>query len=167
MTTQAPPSRRSFLKSGVLLAPLAAAPAAALAEDGVAPKLARLEAEAAVRALHAQWLRRINTGDRAAAAALFADPRLATVDDKWLAITAPADAEPPTIEISTDARRACGRYACVIESVIDLPLDSSFAQMAHAQGGGYIRQAERKIMIVDYVRNDTGWAIGRTRLANA
>lgn len=167
MTTQAPPSRRSFLKSGVLLAPLAAAPAAALAEEGAAPRLARLEAEAAVRTLHAQLLRRINKGDRAAAAALFADPQRATVDDTWLAITSPPDADPPLIEVSADTRKASGRYACVVESVIDLPLDSSFAQMAHAQGGGYIRQAERKIMIVDYVRNDIGWAIGRTQFANA
>lgn len=167
MTTQAPPSRRSFLKSGLLLAPLAAAPATALAQDGAASKLARLEAEAEVRALHGRWLRHINSGDHAGAAALFAEPRSGAVDDSWIAITTPADAEPYTLEVSADARSASGRYACVVESAIDLPLDSSFAQMAHAQGGGRIRQADPRLMAVEYIRDGSGWAISRVQFTNA
>ena len=55
-------SRRSFLKTGALVAaPLvAAAPAAALADDGSRARLARLEDERALEALHRKFLRYLN-----------------------------------------------------------------------------------------------------------
>ena len=58
--------RRSFLKTGALVAtPLAAiAPVAALAADDSGAKLARLEDERAVEALQRKFLRHLNgTGD--------------------------------------------------------------------------------------------------------
>ena len=55
--------RRSFLKSGALIAaPVAAVavPAAAFADDGSRARLARLEDERSVEALHRQFLRHLN-----------------------------------------------------------------------------------------------------------
>jgi len=167
MTTEAVPSRRSFLKGGVMLAPFVAAPAAALAPDDSRSRLTRLEAEMAARSLHADLLRRINTGDRIGAAALFADPRSARIDANWITVAAAADAEPDAIDVSADGRRACGRHVCMVETISAMALDSTFAQMAYAQGGGHVRQTERKVMIVDYVRNEAGWAIGQVQLTSA
>jgi len=161
MTSPAVPSRRSFLKGGVLLAPLVAAPAAALAEDGSAQRLAALESEASIRALHVQWLRRINAGEFAAAAALFAEPGSATLDGSWTAIRMQADGAPDgAIALSDHGRRACGRYACTVDIETVMPLDNIFAQMAHAQGGGAVRHSEHRLMTVDYLRKDGGWTIG-------
>jgi hypothetical protein len=84
-----------------------------------------------------------------------------------IAITSLADAEPRSLEVSTDGRRAIGRYDCLVERAIALPRDSSFAQMAHAQGGGYIRRADRKVMTVEYVRAEAGWAIVQAQFASA
>src|SRR5690606_14624017 len=55
--------RRSFLKSSALIAaPVAAVavPAAAFADDGSRARLARLEDERSVEALHRQFLRHLN-----------------------------------------------------------------------------------------------------------
>ncbi|MGC2506997.1 MAG: hypothetical protein WA369_10075, partial [Candidatus Acidiferrales bacterium] len=82
MSKEPDSTRRSFLKGGALLAaPLAAAmPAAMVADDGTKARLAKLENEAAIRALHQAWLRSIDTGARDEVASLFADPTRAALD---------------------------------------------------------------------------------------
>jgi hypothetical protein len=163
MTTQTIPSRRAFLKSGVCIAaPLVAVPAVAMAGEGTT-RLARLESEAAIRTLHGNLVRRINAGDRDAAAALFVGRR-ATFEPGLLAIT---DVETETVEWSPGESGARGRYPCKVEIETIMPMDCTFARMAHAQGGGCVRRTEQQVMLVDYLRGDTGWTIARVDFASA
>ena len=165
MTTERASTRRSFVKAGALLAaPLAAAaPALAMADDGRRTRLARLEDEAAMRDLHQAWLRRVNTGEDTAG--LFADPRRAAFDPAVRGVAADHAGEPDTIELAKDGLSAAGRFACIVETEADLGEDCTLAQMAHAQGGGFIHQTERRLLKVDYVKTARGWAIAKLALA--
>jgi hypothetical protein len=167
-------TRRSFLKRGALLAaPFAAvaAPAAILADDELKARLARLENEAAIRELHEAWLRRINTRkDRATvagdeAAALFANPKRAAFDPDVRGIAPDHAGEPDAIDVAADGERAAGRFHCVVETETAIARDSTLAQMAHAQGGGYVRRAERCVLKVEYVKASGAWLIAKAELA--
>ncbi|MFZ0785235.1 MAG: hypothetical protein WAM67_05560 [Candidatus Acidiferrales bacterium] len=154
MSKEPDSTRRSFLKGGALLAaPLAAAmPAAMVADDGTKARLAKLENEAAIRALHQAWLRSIDTGAR--------DPAVRSI--------APDHAgAPDAIELAPDGKRAAGRFHCVVETETAIAQDSTLAQMARAQGGGYIRRTERRVLRVDYVKASGAWAIAKAELAPA
>ena len=167
MTTAAVATRRSFLKGGaVAAAPLAVAvPAAALADEARRTRLARLEDETAIRALHQAWLRRINTGAHEEAAQLFADPRRARVDKAVRAIAADHQGEPDAIEVAEGGVRATGRFPSSVELEAAIPLDSTLAQMAHAQGGGTVRRTERRLLKAEYVKAGSVWAIEKVELA--
>lgn len=157
MTNDSSSTRRSFLKAGAVVAvPLAAAPAAALADDGFRARLARLEDEAAVRALHQDWLRRVN-GRAGDAAVLGADVRGIAPDH------AIADA----IEIAADGKSAAGRFHCAVQLETELALDCTLAQMAHAQGEGVIRTTERRVLTAQYVKAGDGWSIAKLGFASA
>jgi len=162
-------TRRSFLKVGALAAaPLAAAASAeALAADRQTARLQALEDEAAVRDLHQAWLRRINAGDAKEAARLFADPRRAAAPEGVRSIAADHAAEPDLLELAADGRSASGRFHCVVETEAAIPRDCTLAQMAHAQGGGFVRRAERRVLKAAYVKAGGGWAIARLELAPA
>ncbi|MGO9588447.1 MAG: hypothetical protein ACLP3K_00190 [Candidatus Acidiferrales bacterium] len=166
-------TRRSFLKRGALLAaPLAAvaAPAAILADDELKARLAKLENEAAIRELHQAWLRRITvrkdetTGEHDAAAALFAN-REGAFDPSVRRIAPDHSAQPDAIEVAADGKRATGRFHCAVEIETAIPQDSTLAQMAHAQGSGFVRRTERRILKVEYVKASGAWAIARAELA--
>lgn len=160
-------SRRAFVKIGALLAaPLAASvPPAALAADGDKTRLARLQDEAAIRALHQDWLRRVSTADAKAAAALFTDPRIAGALDRSVrGITPDPAGEPDLIEIAADGASAAGRFACVTQVATILARDCTLAQMAHAQGGGAIVHAERRRLRARYVKLGAAWAIASIEL---
>ncbi len=168
MTTDTVSTRRSLLKGGALLAaPLAAAPIAAMAEDGRAERLAKLENEAAIRELHQSWLRRINGGARDDAARLFADPRCAAFDKTVRNIAADHAGEPDAIKVSANGLSAAGRFACAVEIETEIPKDGTLAQMAHAQGGGVIRRTERRVLEAQYVKADGAWVIGTVQLIAA
>jgi len=169
MTTNTVSTRRSLLKGGALLAaPLAVgASAAAIAEDGRKARLERLEDEAAIRALHQAWLRRINTGAREDAAELFADPKRAAFDKAVRGVAADHAAEPDAIKVAADGARAAGRFHCAVEIETEIPKDGALAQMAHAQGGGFIRHTERRVLKADYVKADGAWAIAKVEFASA
>jgi len=161
------PSRRAFLKGGALAAaPLAAAGAAAAAagSDHEA-RIARLEAEAAIRGLHRDWLRKVNTGEEAAE--LFADPKQAKLEDAVTRVDADHAAAPDALSLAADGLSASGRYACVVETQAELAPDCTLAQMRHAQGEGAIRQSGRRLLEVDYVKTDAGWAIAKLRFGQA
>jgi len=169
-------TRRSFLKRGALLAaPLAAvaAPAAIMADDELKARLARLENEAAIRELHQTWLRRFNarkdetTGAHDAAAALFANREGAALDPSVRGIAPDHAGEPDTIEVAADGKSATGRFHCALEIETAIPQDSTLAQMAHAQGSGFVRRTERRILKVEYVKASGAWAITRAELAPA
>lgn len=155
-------SRRSFLKGGAIIAaPLAVAmPAAAIAADGRAERLRRLEDEAAIRALHQDWLRRVNA--RGPADALFVDASAARcLDDAVCAIAPDHAAEAERIDIAEDGKRATGRFTCLIETETRLLPENTFAQMALAQGGGVTRTSERREVRADYVKLGQSWAIAK------
>jgi hypothetical protein len=163
-------TRRSFLKRGALLAaPLAAvaAPAAILADDELKARLAKLENEAAIRELHRAWLRAINAGARDAAAALFANREGAALDPSVHSIAADHAGPPDTIEVAADGKRAAGRFHCAVETETEIAQDCTFAQMAHAQGGGFVRSTERRGLNVEYVKASGAWAIAEAELALA
>jgi hypothetical protein len=162
-------TRRSFLKSGALLAaPLAAAvPAAVMADDGLKARLAKLEDEAAIRELHQNWLRRINTGAGEAATPVFTDSDRIAFGQTVRSIAADHAGEPGTIEVATDGKSAVGRFHCTIEIETRIAQDCTLARMAHAQGGGFVRRTERHVLNVEYVKAFGAWSIARAALAPA
>jgi hypothetical protein len=164
-------TRRFFLKSGALLAaPLAAAvPAALVADDGLRARLTRLEDEAAIRELHQSWLRRVSVSASAGAghtvAPMFADAEGAESDRAVRSIAADHTGEPDAIEIAADGKSAVGRFQCAVEIENVIAQDCTLARMAHAQGGGFVRRTERRILKVEYVKADGAWAIANADLA--
>lgn len=162
MTQDSISTRRSFLKAGAVLAvPVAAGvpAAAAMADDGLGARLARREDEAAIRELHRTWLRRINAGASDEAAKLFAEPRQARLDAALRSIVVEQGVEPDAIEIAEDGLRAAGRFHCAVEIETEIAQDCTLAQMAHAQGEGFLRSTERRLLEADYVKTADGWTI--------
>ena len=162
-------TRRSFLKDGALLAvPLAAAaPAAVLADDGLKARLAKLENEAAIRVLHQDWLRRINAGADDADTPLFADAEGLTFDQAVRSIAPDHAAEPDVIQVAPDGQSAVGRFPCAVEIETTIPPDCTLAQMAHEQGGGFVRRTERRVLQVEYMKASGAWAIAKAEFALA
>jgi hypothetical protein len=166
-------TRRSFLKGGALLAaPLAAAvPAAIIADDGLKARLARLENEAAIRELHQAWLRRVNTRvdntTRAGGTArpLFADSEGAALDQAVRSIATDHAGQPDAIDVAADGKSAAGRFHCVVETETAIAQDSTLAQMAHAQGSGFVRRTERRVLKVEYTKPSGAWAIAKVEFA--
>jgi len=167
MTDEMIASRRSFLKVGALLAApvMAAVPVVAAAEDGTKARLARLEDETAIRDLHRTWLRSVNAGERDAAASLFRHPRHASIEEGLRRITADHGWEQQAITLSADGQHAAGLFPCDVEIERAMAADCTLAQMAHAQGGGWVRHRERRMLSVDYVKGETGWALVRADFA--
>ncbi len=160
MTDETIASRRSFLKGGAVVAvPLAATGAAALiAEQDHRARLARLENEAAIRDLHQAWLRHVNTGAHAEAAALFANPQ-AGLHEAISGVTPDHAGAPDAIKLASDGLSALGVYRCVVETEVPRVLDCTLAEMAHAQGEGMLRRSERQVLKARYVKTGQGWAI--------
>lgn len=161
MTRDTDSTRRSFLKSGALLAaPLAAAvPAVLVADDGLRARLARLEDEAAIREVHQGWLRRINVSAGAGT-------DVAARDQAVRSIAADHAGEPDAIEIATDGKSGVGRFHCAVEIENAIAQDCTLARMAHAQGGGFFRRTERRVLKVEYVKADGSWAIAKVDFAS-
>ena len=155
-------TRRTFLKGGALwVAPIAAAsaPAVALAHDvssdnGLRARVAHLEDEAALRELHQSWLRQVN-----------ADEGRALLDGTIRRMTADLAGAAEKIEIAADGRSATGIFDYAVELETRLPEDSTLAQMAHAQGHGAVRRAERRVLTVDYIKASGTWKIARVALS--
>ena len=154
-------TRRAFLKGGALAAaPLAAAGASAVvAKSEHEARIERLQAEAALRDLHQAWLRKVNTG--AETGELFADPKQARPLQAVTRVDADHAAAPDEVSLHPGGLTASGRYACVVETGVEIAPDCTLAQMRHAQGEGQLRQSERRLLEADYVKTQTGWAIVR------
>jgi hypothetical protein len=168
MTNDTTSTRRSFLKGGALLAaPLAAvaAPAAILADDELKARVARLENEAAIRELHQAWLRRVNAGAADAVTSLFADGKGAALDHAVRGIAPDHAGKPDAIEVAADGRSAAGRFHCAVEIETAIAQDCTLAQMARAQGGGFVRRTERRVLKVEYVKASGAWAIAKAEFA--
>jgi len=168
MTKNTTSTRRSFLKDGALLAvPLAAAaPAAVLADDGLKARLAKLEDEAAIRVLHHTWLRQLNAGE-VAPTPLFADSEVAAFGQAVRSIAIDHAGPPDAIEIAADGRCAAGLFPCAVEIETAIAPDCTLAQMAHAQGNGFVRRTERRVLKVEYAKASGAWAIAKVDFAPA
>ena len=156
--------RRSFLKTGALVAaPLAAAaPVAALAADDSRAKLARLEDERAVEALQRKFLRHLNgAGD--------CREFIASSDAVDLGEGLRAIAEDPGQEgelvLAADGRSATARCPCRIEREAEFAGDSTIEQMARFQGQGSHRFDEEGVLATEFVKSQDGWRIASVRLA--
>lgn len=153
-------TRRMFLQRGALFAaPIASASIPALAlsnngpDDDLNARVARLEHEAAIRELHEAWLRQVNAAG--------GSPLL---DSSVRCITAHHAGAVDSIELAADGRSATGHFDYAVELETTLPLDSTLAQMAHAQGTGTLRSAERRMLKVEYTRSGDTWSIGKVVL---
>jgi hypothetical protein len=171
-------TRRSFLKSGAILAaPLGAvASAAVIADDGLKARVARLEDEAAIRSLHQTWVRKVNSIDARNATAgetaieLHGSQSRAfdqsdQGDQAVRSIAADHAGEPDAIDIAADGRTAAGRFPCVVEIESEIAQDCTLAEMAHAQGSGFVRRTERRILRVEYVKDSGAWAVAKIEIA--
>jgi hypothetical protein len=146
--------RRSFLKSGAIVAaPLAViAPAAAFAaDDGSKARLARLEDEKAIEALHRDVLRQVNGGERK-----FANGLTALTDDP---------AHELQLAFADDGRRATGRRTCTARFRTEFTGHSTLEQMHRLQGQGVHSHEETRELVAEYKKGKHGWAIERVRLA--
>ena len=146
--------RRSFLKSGaIVVAPLAVmAPAAAFAaDDGSKARLARLEDEKAIQALHRDVLRQVNRGERTLAAGL-----TALADDP---------AHELQVAFGDDGRRAGCRRACRASFRTEFTGSSTLEQMHRLQGQGLHSHEESRVLVAEYVKGKDGGAIESLRLA--
>jgi hypothetical protein len=171
ITTDTTPTRRSFLKGGALLAvPLV--PAAVVADDGLKARLAKLEDEAAIRDLHQSWLRQINTraddntGAGGAATPLFANREGAAFDQAVRGIAADHSGQPDAIMVAADGKSAAARFHCAVKIETMIAKDCTLARMAHAQGGGFVRRTECRVLNVEYVKACGGWAIAKVEFAS-
>jgi hypothetical protein len=168
MTKDTTFTRRSFLKGGaVLAAPLAVAvPAAFMVNDEWKARLARLEDEVAVRELHHAWMRRINTEAGDAATPLFADPEGTCFNQALRSIAPDHAGQPDSIEIAGDGKSAAGWFHCTVEIETAIAQDCTLARMAHAQGGGFVRRTERRVLKVEYLKASGVWAIAKAEFPN-
>ena len=143
-------TRRSFIQTAgaALSAPLAAAASVPVAAAGETPeaRLARLEDVAAIRALHRDYVKQVNTGG---------SPELQGV-------SADGFGEHDVIDISDDRQTATARFHCTLHFETAIGPDCPLVDMARQQGGGVIRRSEPGFVEHAIVRRDGAWAIERS-----
>jgi hypothetical protein len=167
MKTTVNSARRGFLwkASAALAAPLAVAAAsasahAAGARDASHARLAELEDVSAIRDLTRLYVRHVNAGAHAEAAALLAGPaRAATGSARTLAAD-PLGGE-DAIEIAAGGTTATARLHCTAETLTPIEPVTPLVAMARAQGGGVVRRSERGVLEGAYVKRDGVWKIER------
>ena len=160
-------TRRSFLKSGALVAVPAAAvaiPAAALAEDGSKAALARLQDERAIEALNRDFLRAFNQGGSKGAASLFADGKPPALGRDVTRLSMDASETPKSFAIAEDGASATARYDCIVETAHALDGNHAYEQMARLQGNAAAVQTSRKVLSARYAKHNEGWTISKLDL---
>ncbi len=148
-------SRRSFLKGGALLAaPLSVSSvgAAAFVDDSLKARVTQLEDEAALRELHRAWLRKLNGGEGMAGF----DRSIRRIDSH------PAAAD--QIRIGSAGDTAVGHFEHAVARERPLPLDTTLAKMAHAQGHGAVLHTERQVLSFSYAKRRGVWTITSVEL---
>ena len=157
--------RRSFLKSGALIAaPVAAIgmPAAALGHDDSRARLARMEDERSLEALHRKFLRHLNGGGDCGEFIASTD----AVDlGEGLRTIAEDIAHEPELVLAEDGLAASARCHCRIERETEFAGDSTLERMARFQGQGHHRHDEQRVLATEFVKDADGWRIARARLA--
>lgn len=168
MSKQMRTSRRSFLKSGAIVAaPVAVvtAPAIAFAADDSKARLARIEDERAIEALGRDFVRNFNAGGAKGTKGLFAGGKGAELAGDAVRLTLDPVAEPELLEIAADGASARSRHRCVVECEHPLEGEGTLIAMARLQGNGGVRASEQRVLVADYVKLESGWAIDRLHLA--
>jgi hypothetical protein len=155
--------RRSFLKTGALVAaPLAVAtPVVAQADDGGRTRLARLEDEREIGALHRAFLRHVNGGRDCGAFLARADT--VTLEEGLRSI-ADDPADEGTLDLAADGMTAASRRQVRVEIDTVFMGHSTVEQMARFQGHGSHRHIEARLMTADYIKGTDGWRIARLTL---
>ena len=74
--------------------------------------------------------------------------------------------QPDAIEVAADGQSAAGRFHCAVEIETAIAQDCTLARMAHAQGGGFIRRTECRVLKVEYVKASGAWAIAKVEFPN-
>ena len=143
--------RRSFLKSGAIAAaPFAAVvPGAAMAMDDSAAKLARIEDERAVEALHRRTFRSLDTR---------------ALDKNIVALTSDAAAE-PQVALAPDGRSATVGHACRAEMEVATAGETTVEQMTRFQGHGAGRASAQRTLVAEYTRTRDGWDVAKLHIA--
>ena len=156
--------RRSFLKTGAIVAaPLAAAaPVAALAADDSRVKLARLEDERAVEALQRKFVRYLNGAGQCGE---FVAPSGSVELGEGLRSIAEDMRHEASVELADDGHSARIRCACRIEREAEFAGDTTVEQMTRFQGQGSHRFVERRVLATEFVKDKDGWRIAAARLA--
>ena len=156
--------RRSFLKAGAIVAaPIAAAaPVAALADDGSRARLARLEDERAIEALQRKFLRHLNGA--ADCGKFIASSDAVNLGQGLRAIAEDAGHE-AELALADDGLSATARCHCRVEWEIEFTGDSTLERMARFQGQGSHRHEERRVLATEFVKGQDGWRIVSARLA--
>jgi hypothetical protein len=144
--------RRSFLKTGAIVAaPLAmVAPATVLADDGSKARLARLEDEKALAALHREVVGQVNRGEQRLTEGL-----TALADDPAYELQ---------IAFADDGKRATCRRVCTASFRTEFTGHSTIEQMHRLQGQGLHRHEEARVLVAEYRKSKDGWAIEGLRL---
>lgn len=161
-------TRRSFLKSGALVAGPAAAvafPAAALAEDGNKAALARLQDERAIEALNRDFLRGFNKSGAQGVAKLFADGKPPAFIKGVSKLSLDSAEEPKSFAIAEDGASATARYACTAEIAQELEGTETIVQMAKMQGNTASVRSAPKTLSAHYAKRADGWLITQLELA--
>lgn len=156
--------RRSFLKSGALIATpvIAAAPVAALASDDGRARLARLEDERAIESLQRKFLRHLNgTAD---CGEFIASSDAVELGEGLRAIAEDLGHE-ATVELAEDGRTATARCPCRIEREAEFGGHTTLERMARFQGQGSHRHEEQRVLATQFVKGKDGWRIAGARLA--
>jgi len=162
-------SRRSFLKSGAMVAApvaLVATPAVAagVGDEELRMRLARMVDSRAIEALNRRFVSQFNAADERGLAALFADGRAPELGRGIARLVLEDAAEPEGIELSADGSRARATYVCRAEVEHILEGHDTLMQMARLQGNCAHRTSEPGELRIDYVRRQGGWTIERVRL---
>jgi hypothetical protein len=122
---------------------------AALADDGSKARLARLEDEKAIAALHREMVRQVNRGEhKLGVTALTDDP-----------------AHELQIAFADDGCGATCRRACKASFRTDFAGTSTIEQMHRLQGQGLHEHEEARVLVAEYRKGKDGWAIESLRLA--
>ena len=152
-------TRRRFLSNAgaALSAPLAVAgvnAAQAGAEDHASPeaRLEELEDVNAIRKLHHTYARLVNRRAYDEVARLFAVPSEAEVDPGIRGLSADRFGEDDLIELTADRRSATGRFHSVAEIETAIGPSCTLVEMARAQGEGFVRRSEKRVIEAAYVR---------------
>jgi len=151
--------RRSFLKTGALLATpvVAAAPVGAFAADD---RLARLEDERAIEALQRKFFRHLNGA--ADCGEFIASSGAVDLGEGLRSI---AGDDEPHVEVAVDGQTATARCPCRVERETDFAGDSTLERMARFQGQGSHRHEEQRVLATEFVKARDGWRIASAHLA--